>query len=216
MLCPACSQCLLVSPPVSVVLSRCTPCGCWARISRLRSSWAWATTSAQSSRWTTAASAPISTSACRARTAPTTGLRSSSTEVQMITQCPLSPLHLNSIYLFIFISSDLIIQSSRFICISIRQHFAHNINKFYQHFTIRGNSGFQQLGSYVIWPSFCLVVCTQQSIFSNIATNLLKGRQWGKNHVEEVSSQLWIGTDKTTINQRSQSYMRIKCIHIKF
>ena len=61
---------------------RCTPCGCWARTSRLRSSWAWATTSARSSRWTTAASAPTSTSACRAKTAPTTGPRSSSTEVE--------------------------------------------------------------------------------------------------------------------------------------
>lgn len=89
---------------------RCTPCGCWARTSRLRSSWAWATTFARSSRWTTAASAPTSTSACRAKTAPTTGLRSSNTEVVVSPSSP-SPFcfhiqslrHLSDVTILIFI-----------------------------------------------------------------------------------------------------------------
>lgn len=94
---------------------RCTPCGCWARTSRLRSSWAWVTTFARSSHWTTAASAPISTSACRAKTAPTTGLRSSSTEVPTMVQstllpCCLTHLHLISyhfhIQLFLLVHSS--------------------------------------------------------------------------------------------------------------
>lgn len=65
---------------------RCTPCGCWARTSHLRSSWAWVTTCAQCSHSTTAASAPTLTSACRAKTAPTTGLRSFSIEVESLTR----------------------------------------------------------------------------------------------------------------------------------
>lgn len=72
-----------LSPCVCLHL-RCIPWGCWARTSHLRSSWAWATMFARFSRSTTAASAPISTSACRAKTAPITGLRSSNTEVETL------------------------------------------------------------------------------------------------------------------------------------
>lgn len=63
---------------------RCTPCDCSARTNRHRSFSAWAITCVRSSLWTTAAFAPTSTSACRARTVPTTGPRSSSTEVSAL------------------------------------------------------------------------------------------------------------------------------------
>lgn len=65
-------------------LCRCTPCGCSARTNPRRFSSAWVITCVRSSLWTTAAFAPTSTSACRARTVPTTGPRSSSTEVSVI------------------------------------------------------------------------------------------------------------------------------------
>lgn len=62
---------------------RCIPWDCWARTYHLRSSSAWVIMSVQFNHSTIVASAPILTSACRAKTAPTTGLRNFSTEVEM-------------------------------------------------------------------------------------------------------------------------------------
>lgn len=150
-----------MASPLSVPYLRCTLCGCWARTSRLRSFWAWATTSAQSSRWTTAASAPISTSACRAKTAPTTGLRSSSTEVEMIHLTQKLPFFVSFLFPYSIVFNLGIsswIWSCRFICVSTGQHHSiHNIPTSPQMLTL------QCFGVIYSWllSVFCWVCASQ-------------------------------------------------------